>query len=47
MATSRRLFLAGLFDATASACLGQGVTAHQAAAQPKGKPSGLPLKSAS
>jgi len=43
MATSRRIFLTGLFGATASACLGQGVTAHKASAQPRGKPSGLPF----
>ncbi len=43
MATSRRIFLTGLFGATATACFGQGVTAHKAAAQPRGKPSGLPF----
>ncbi len=36
-------FLTGLIGATATACLGQGVTAHKAAAQPRGKPSGLPF----
>ena len=45
MATSRRVFLTGLFGATATACLGQGVTPHRAAAQPRGKPSGLPFNS--
>jgi enediyne biosynthesis protein E4 len=43
MATSRRIFLSGLFSATAAACFGQGVTTHKAAAQPRGKPSGLPF----
>src|SRR4029079_10091571 len=37
MATSRRIFLTGLFSATATACLGQGVAPHKAAAQPRGK----------
>ena len=45
MATSRRIFLTGLFSATATACLGQGVAPHKAAAQPRGKPSGLPFTS--
>ncbi|MGC2182699.1 MAG: CRTAC1 family protein [Terriglobales bacterium] len=45
MATSRRVFLTGLFGATATACLGQGVTPHRAASQPRGKPSGLPFNS--
>ena len=45
MATSRRIFLTGLFSATATACLGQGVAPHRAAAQPRGKPSGLPFNS--
>ena len=45
MATSRRIFLTGLFSATATACLGQGVAAHKAAVQPRGKPSGLPFNS--
>jgi len=43
MATSRRVFLTGLFGATATACLGQGVAPHKAAVQPRGKPSGLPF----
>ena len=43
MATSRRVFLAGLFSASATACLGQGVAPHKAAALPRGKPSGLPF----
>ncbi|MGH9550189.1 MAG: FG-GAP repeat domain-containing protein, partial [Terriglobales bacterium] len=46
MTTSRRIFLTGLFGATATACLGQGVARHTAAAQPRGKPSGLPFNSA-
>ena len=45
MATSRRVFLTGLFGATATACLGQGVAPHKAAALPRGKPSGLPFTS--
>src|SRR6478672_1055120 len=45
MVTSRRLFLTGLMSATATACLGQGVTPHKAAALPRGKPSGLPFQS--
>ena len=45
MATSRRIFLTGLFGATATACLGQGVAPHKAAALPRGKPSGLPFTS--
>jgi hypothetical protein len=45
MATSRRLFLAGLFGATATACLGQGVVPHKASALPRSKPSGLPFNS--
>ncbi len=45
MATSRRVFLTGLFGATATACLGQGVAPHKAAALPRGKPSGLPFNS--
>ena len=45
MATSRRVFLTGLFGATATACLGQGVVPHKAAAQLQGKPSGLPFTS--
>jgi enediyne biosynthesis protein E4 len=43
MATSRRGFLTGLIGATATACLGQGVTTHKAAALPRSKPSGLPF----
>jgi enediyne biosynthesis protein E4 len=43
MTTSRRVFLAGLMGATATACLGQGVTPHKAAALPRSKPSGLPF----
>src|SRR5690349_17989098 len=43
MATSRRAFLTGLLGATATASFGQGVTAHKAVAQPRGKPSGLPF----
>jgi len=43
MATSRRVFLAGMLGATATTCFGQGVTAHKAAAQPRSKPSGLPF----
>jgi hypothetical protein len=43
MATSRRVFLAGMLGATATACFGQGVAAHKAVAQPRGKPSGLPF----
>jgi hypothetical protein len=43
MATSRRVFLTGLFGATATACLGQGVAPHKAAVQARGKPSGLPF----
>ena len=45
MATSRRIFLTGLVSATATACLGQGVAPHKAAAQPRGKPSGLSFPS--
>ena len=45
MATSRRVFLAGLFGATATACLGQGVAPHKAVAQARSKPSGLPFNS--
>jgi enediyne biosynthesis protein E4 len=45
MATSRRVFLTGLFGATATACLGQGVTPHRAIAQARSKPSGLPFDS--
>jgi hypothetical protein len=45
MATSRRVFLTGLFGATATACLGQGVVPHKAIAQVRGKPSGLPFNS--
>ena len=45
MATSRRVFLTGLFGATATACLGQGVVPHKAVAQARGKPSGLPFNS--
>jgi enediyne biosynthesis protein E4 len=43
MDSSRRVFLAGAFGAAASACLGQGIAARKAAAQPRGKPSGLPF----
>jgi hypothetical protein len=43
MPISRRFFLTSLFGATATACLGQGVTTHQAPAQPRAKPSGLPF----
>ena len=45
MATSRRVFLTGLFGATATACLGQGVAPHKAVAQARSKPSGLPFNS--
>jgi len=45
MATSRRVFLTGLFSATATACLGQGVAPRKAVAQARGKPSGLPFDS--
>src|SRR5882672_2787739 len=45
MATSRRVFLTGLFGATATACLGQGVVPHKAIAQARSKPSGLPFNS--
>src|SRR6266700_6238267 len=45
MATSRRVFLSGLFGATATACVGQGVTPHRATAQARSKPSGLPFHS--
>jgi enediyne biosynthesis protein E4 len=45
MATSRRVFLTGLFGATATACLGQGVVPHKAVAQARSKPSGLPFNS--
>ena len=45
MATSRRVFLTGLFGATATACLGQGVTPHKAVVQARSKPSGLPFNS--
>jgi enediyne biosynthesis protein E4 len=45
MATSRRVFLTGLFGATATACLGQGVAPHKAVAQARNKPSGLPFNS--
>lgn len=43
MDTSRRLFLTGLFSASAAACFGQGVSTHKAQVQPRGKPSGLPF----
>ena len=45
MATSRRVFLTGLFGSTATACLGQGVAPHKAVAQARSKPSGLPFNS--
>jgi hypothetical protein len=45
MATSRKVFLPGLFGATATACLGQGVVPHIAVSQARGKPSGLPFNS--
>jgi enediyne biosynthesis protein E4 len=44
MDKSRRVFLTGLIGtAAAAACFGQGVTTHQSAVQPRGKPSGLPF----
>ncbi len=43
MATSRRVFLTGLMGATATACFGQGVSAHKAPTLPRSKPSGLPF----
>jgi hypothetical protein len=43
MTTSRRVFLTGLFSATAATCFGQGVASRKATAQPRSKPSGLPF----
>ena len=43
MPTSRRLFLGGLFGATATACLGQGMATRKVVVPPRGKPSGLPF----
>ena len=43
MYPSRRLFLTGLVSAAATAGFGQGVSAHKAVVQPRGKPSGLPF----
>ena len=43
MPSSRRIFITGLFGVTATACLGQGVTAHKSVAQPRGKASGVPF----
>ncbi|MBV9341980.1 MAG: CRTAC1 family protein [Acidobacteria bacterium] len=45
MKSSRRAFLAGFIGTAASASLGQGVSARKSAAQPRGKPSGLPWHS--